>query len=55
MNIIEAKKVLIDAGYVVTKVTDSINKRMNECASGENEDCLGCSACVCLLTPFEEE
>jgi hypothetical protein len=45
----KAKKVVFDAGYVIVKVTEGMDKRMEDCASGINEDCCGCCASVCLL------
>jgi len=45
----EAKSILRKEGYVIIKITENMDKRMDECVNGEKEDCCSCCACVCLL------
>lgn len=52
-QIIKAKQLLKNNGYVVKKWTEAMNRDVDECvemdARGEQKDCCGCNCSVCLM------
>lgn len=44
---------LVQRGYTVKKITESMRKDANECLTleekGVDKECYGCSCCVCLI------
>lgn len=49
----KAKKLLIENGYVVKKLTRSMELDANKCVEmeehGQSKDCCGCTCSVCLM------
>jgi hypothetical protein len=51
----EAISLLRKNGYFVTKITEAMESKMNECAKkyeeneSEVDDCLGCICSICIL------
>lgn len=51
-DIVKAKKLLVENGYIVKKWTHSMEQDSRECEEmeekGQSKDCCGCSCSVCL-------
>lgn len=52
-EIVKAKRLLEENGYIVKKWTRSMEEDANECVEmdekGKSKDCCGCSCFVCLM------
>lgn len=52
-EIVKAKRLLEENGYIVKKWTRSMEEDANECVEmdekGKSKDCCGCSCSVCLI------
>lgn len=52
-NLQKAKELLRANGYIVTKITDQMNKDADECVemmeNGQDKECFGCSCNICTF------